>query len=122
MEDRIFDSEDRVILISSLTIIEIISAFSKKRRIEVITKSDFESLVSKFFSDAVGDFVIIELDESSTRGSIELIMKHDLRTLDSIQLSSALSLKRFSPTFVCADANLCKAARKEKLKVKNPEK
>lgn len=120
--DKIFDSKDKVILISSLTIVEIVSAFNKKKNRREITKTDFEFLVSRFFSDALENFVILELEDLNIKKSIELVLKHNLRTLDSIQLSSAISLKRFFPIFVCSDVNLCKAAKKEKLKIKNPEK
>jgi len=50
----------------------------------------------------------------------DLIMHHGLKTLDSIQLSSALLIKDVINYFVCCDNRLITAAKKEKLKIINP--
>jgi len=50
----------------------------------------------------------------------DLIMLHGLKTLDSIQLSSALLIKDGINYFVCCVNRLITAAKKEKLKIINP--
>lgn len=53
--------------------------------------------------------------------SITLVLKRNLRTLDSLQLAVALGLKELKVTFVCADKKLVSIAEKEGLKAINPE-
>lgn len=119
--DKIFDSEERTIIISNLAITEIISAFNKKRIKREISKEDMDLVLSRFFSDVIEDFVVLGLEDIHIKLSIELILKHDIRTLDSLQLSIALGIKEFNLIFVSADSDLCKVAKKEDFQVINPE-
>ncbi len=118
--DRIFESDDGVVVISSLSIVEAISAFKRKVSIREITRNDLNVFISKFFSDVLKDFLVLELNEKHIPRAIKLVTERDLRTLDSLQLSIAIDLKDVDSVFVCSDSDLCTVAKREGLNVINP--
>lgn len=106
--DEMLDDEDADVLLSSLTVVESVSAFRRKHNRREISESEMEQLVGVFFREALDDFVIIPLEESLLRFSFELVLQDDLRTLDSLQLSAGLSLAEQlnDVVFVTADEEL----------------
>jgi hypothetical protein len=119
--DKIFNEDDRALIISSLSITEIVSALNRKKEEKVISKEDLDIVLSRFFHDAIKEYVVVELDEEHMKDSIMLVLKRNLRTLDSLQLAIALRLKELEIVFVCADRKLVTVASKEGLKTINPE-
>jgi hypothetical protein len=63
------------------------------------------------------------MDESYHQFSFDLVLKVDLRTLDSLQLSAALSTvtESSAPTFVSADVDLLAVAADRGLETLNPD-
>jgi predicted nucleic acid-binding protein len=120
--DRLISSEIPTV-ISSLSVIETTSAFRRKYNRDEITEDEMNALLGEFFREALDDFIIVPLDESLTQFSFELVTADDLRTLDSLQLSAALSLatEEESPVFVCADTDLVSTAKQHGLDTVNPE-
>jgi len=106
--DEILNRDDAEILISSLTVIESVSAFRRKYNRGEISESEMEQLISVFFQEALDEFVILPLEESLLNFSFELVLEDDLRTLDSMQLSAGLSLAQEleDVAFVTADEEL----------------
>lgn len=119
--DRIFSEEDIAIVISSICITEMVSAMNRKKEDKTISKNDLDAALSRFFQDAIKEFLILELDDGHIKDSVALVLKHGLRTLDSLQLSVAIGLRESKPIFVCADNKLVSVAEKEGLKAINPE-
>lgn len=119
--DRIFSENDEAIVISSICITEMVSALSRKKEERAISKEDLDAALSKFFHDAIKDFLILELDDGHIKDSIVLVLKRNLRTLDALQLAVAIGLKDVNPVFVCADKKLVSAAEKEGIEAINPE-
>ncbi len=119
--DKIFSQDDRVIVISSISITEMVSALNRKKEDKTILKEDLKIALSKFFHDAIKDFLIIELDGEHIKGSIMLVLKRNIRTLDALQLAVAIGVKELKVTFVCADKKLVSVAEKEGLQTINPE-
>ena len=119
--DKIFFEDDRAIVISSISITEMVSALNRKKEDKIISKEDLKIALSKFFHDAIKDFLFIELDGEHIKGSIMLVLKRIIRTLDALQLAVALGLKELKVTFVCADKKLVSVAEKEGLQTINPE-
>lgn len=114
--------------ISRLTLIEIQSVFAGKVRTGVITESDFQLLRRRFLTDVTKrQLLVVRMTGLHYQGAEQLLRKHatsrSLRTLDALQLSVALSLRkqRMLDHFVCADRNLCTVAGLEGLLVINPE-
>jgi predicted nucleic acid-binding protein len=116
VDDLVEDDESEV-LISSLTVIESVSAFRRKHNRGELSESEMNQLLGVFFREALDDFVIVPMDESLLTFSFDLVLDDDLRTLDSLQLSTALSLARELETieFVSADEELVNVAARHGL-------
>lgn len=106
--DEILDRDETDILISSLTVIESVSAFRRKYNRGDVSESEMEQLIAAFFREALDEFVILPMEESLLNFSFELVLEDDLRTLDSLQLSVGLSLAQDVDdlVFVTADEAL----------------
>lgn len=119
--DELLESDDTVV-ISSLAIIETVSAFRRKINMGDISEEQANYLLSAFFEEALEDFVIVPIEESVLSFSFDLILQDDLRTLDSLQLSAAHSLDPGEQrlTFVSADEDLVSTARQRGLDARNP--
>jgi len=104
--------DDRTVVISSLAVIETLSAFRRKYNRGEIGENDMNALLASFFREALDDFVIVPMDESIQQFSFDLILEDDLRTLDSLQLSAALSTsgEDIEVVFVSADRELVSVA------------
>lgn len=96
---------DRTIVISSLSVIETISAFRRKFNRDELTENEMNTILGEFFREALKDFLIVPLEESALQFSFDLALENDLRTLDSLQLSTAMAIssEEDTVTFVCAD-------------------
>jgi predicted nucleic acid-binding protein len=81
--------DEREVVISSLSVIETISAFKRKLNMGELTEDELWELLSTFFQEALDDFVMIPVEESFLEFSFDLVVEDDLRTLDSLQLSAA---------------------------------
>ncbi len=81
------------------------------------------SLLNAFFVEALESFHILPLEESIVQFSFDLVLRDDLRTLDSLQLSAALSIDpgQETVTFVSADSELVSVAQKHDLDTIHPD-
>ena len=119
--DELIDSDDDVV-ISSLAIIETVSAFRRKYNRDELPRDRMNGLLSEFFEEALEDFVIVPVEESIVSFSFDLVLEDDLRTLDSLQLAAALSLDTDSRgvRFITADGQLKAVAERRNLPASNP--
>lgn len=119
--DRLVEGDDAVV-ISPLAIIETVSAFRRKYNRGQIAEETTNQLLSLFFEEALEEFVIVPMEESMLQFSFDLILEDDLRTLDSLQLSAAMSLDSGDDEvlFVSADSELVEVARRRGLDTLNP--
>jgi uncharacterized protein len=115
-------------LISRLGLVEAISAFALKVRDGQIQMTDFALYRKRLLADVRNRALsVIRVRVPHFKLADQLLQKHGmtskLRTLDSLQLASALDLRARAMLdhFVCADVNLCKIAAAEGLSVVNPE-
>lgn len=118
--NEIFDNSDGIFVITSLTVTEFVSAFVRKLYEGVISEDDFRLCLSEFAKDIISLFWIIDLERSHINKSISLIIKHNLRTLDSLQLSVFLDLSSLTPIMVTSDEALFNAVIKENFSVIKP--
>lgn len=115
--DEIFNNPDGIFVIGSITITEFVSAFTRKLHEGVITEDDLRACLSEFSKDIISSFWIIDLERSHINKSISLIAKHNLRTLDSLQLAVFLNLSPIMATF---DEALYNATLKEGFQALRP--
>jgi predicted nucleic acid-binding protein len=120
--DELIETDGSLVVISSLSIIETTSAFKRKQNRDEITEQQVDQLLGTFFQEALDDFIIVPFEESSLQFAFDLVLKQDLRTLDSLQLSAAITINQETDecTFVCADSELVSTAERSGLDVVNP--
>jgi len=125
--DALFMEQDRRIIISDLSIIELGSALAKKVREGEITVEKYHRAIGFFCQDVVTEAMQVEtLGEADKVVAAALLETHglrtNLRTLDSLQLAM---MKRLSETqldqVLCADQTFCSIIQREGLVVRNPE-
>lgn len=117
---------ETIVTISQLSLVEVISALTKRNRMNELILTDLEYAQAKFLQHCQEQYQVIPLDGSIVERAIQLLKVHPLRAYDAIQLSTALKVYAMSldyellMTFVCADQTLCQTAEKENLVAKNP--
>ena len=115
-------------LISRLTIVEMESVFALKARAGEIDQKAVLIARRRLEADlGHSRLLVAAVNDEHFRGARQLLFKHGaveaLRTLDALQLSAALGLKRAElvTVFVAADQKLCRVATLEGFAVTNPE-
>jgi uncharacterized protein len=125
--DKLLLAPDSKIVISRLGITEAVSAFALKVRSGELSLEDYVVCRKKFLGEVGrGLLSVVQLLVSHYRMAEHLIDRHAptrrFRTLDALQLSTAISLHQQGriDTFVSADAPLCEIASLEGIEVFNP--
>ena len=106
--ERFLLSCDRV-MVSALTRVELASVVARKVRMRELDDEGFRALSSAFEQDWLrGAFRIIALTSDTLTQAVQLIerwgLRRESRTLDALQLASALSSG--CDTFLCHDTRL----------------
>ena len=122
------DSEEETLLFTSrMTIVEVISAFSRRVREGTLTLQDFVSARDMFRSDCLDDYQVMPPSLAIVDQTCALLERYPLRAYDATRLATAigaqefLTRKEYSPvTFLSADDDLNDAAKAEDLTVDNP--
>jgi hypothetical protein len=68
----------------------------------------------------ITDFWILDIERQHIHDAQQLILRHRLRTLDSLQLSLLLVTRGLTPVFLCSDTRLFAAAKPEGITVQDP--
>jgi predicted nucleic acid-binding protein len=119
--DEIFEDTDNVLIISELALVEVTSALLRKRNQGEITASAMENALAQFARDVLSELIVADLTSDLVHRAREMVLKHNLRTLDALQLAFALEFQVLKPTFVCADAKLRDAAQAAGITTLDPE-
>jgi len=127
VDDRADGEWCNAVASSSLSVVEVVSAFTKRHRMRKISEGLTAALISRFLRDGRQRCTLLEADSTVIDTAVQLIQRHPLRAYDAVQLATALILNRvliadkLPPlTFVSADDVLCKAAQAEGLPAENP--
>lgn len=109
------------IVLSRLATIEIIALLTRKQREGLITPAEFLRIRNSVSAHLRTQYSIVEFEPSVLARARRLLVRYPLRTLDSIQLASALEAAQFfNLTFVSADTRLLAAASAEGLTTDDP--
>jgi len=121
--DSLVTDDDTKVVLTSIAVVETVSAFRRKYNREDIGDDVLDELLASFFDEALSDFLILPTEESLLVNSFELVLDDDLRTLDSLQLSAALSVSENVEelVFVSADKELVSVAENKGLQTQNPD-
>ncbi len=112
-----------VIIISHLTSIEFLAALSRRQKEGNINIANFTILSGAFLTDKDEFYLTLDIDDPVIIRARSLVTRYPLRTLDAIQLASALeaiNLLGARPTFISADTRLLTAASAEGLPIDDP--
>lgn len=127
--DRLFkeiETSEHRLATSFLAVLEFVSAFRRLVKAKEISQEIFADSLARFVADVERYFAISSVDDTTISKSISLIMKHAVKTADSIHLASAIELREILKIskerliFVGDDEELCIAALNEKTDVINP--
>jgi predicted nucleic acid-binding protein len=121
--DSLVTDDDTKVVLTSIAVIETVSAFRRKYNRDGISDNLLDDLLASFFEEALSEFLILPTEESLLGNSFELVLEDDLRTLDSLQLSAALSVSENVEdfAFVGADKELVSVAESKGLETINPD-
>ncbi|MDY0302072.1 MAG: type II toxin-antitoxin system VapC family toxin [Trichlorobacter sp.] len=100
--------------LSGIALPEIISAFCRLQRENLITQLQYCQLKTMLMTDII-DAAICDLTPEVIRGTVIALENNVLRGMDAIHVGSALVLK--ADVFVSADARQCLAAQRAGLQV-----
>ena len=118
--DTVFVEADATFIIVSITIAELTSALVRKQEAGEISEEGLRHTLSKFSEDLIREYWILDIERHHIHQAQQLILRHSLRTLDSLQLSLLLVVRDLSPVFLCSDARLLAAARAEGITTLDP--
>ena len=112
---------------SELSLVEVFSAFCRKKRDKAITDVDLRAHIRDFEIAANNEYDLYPLDSTIIAESQRLLEKYPLRTGDAIQLASAVVVRTSllnaglpEPIFLASDNKLLDAAIAEGFTIDNP--
>jgi uncharacterized protein len=116
-------SAGNVIAICELTPVEFFSSLTKRARTGTLMPASILILQTGFLAHYTREYVSVLLEGRVMTNTRVLVNKYPLRTLDAIQLSSALEFANVfnePVVFISADTNLLTAAAAEGFTTDNP--
>lgn len=123
----LFNETDASFFVAHVVIVEVVSAFTRRMRENIITPGEYQELLTAFQTHCVRDYRLITAIGNVIDSTSYVLERYLLRALDAIHLSAALIVNQqllashFSPlVFLCADDRLLAAAAAEGLAVDNP--
>ena len=112
-----------VIVVCDLTAVEVFSTLARRQREGTIAPADIVILQTRFLADFGQEYLSIALEDSVLSRARDLLNRYPLRSLDAIQLASAIEAAIIlgEPlTFLSADRNLLNAAVGEGFRIDDP--
>ena len=106
--------------VSMLAEFEFLSALQRRRIGETLSEEQALQAKAAFYLDWTSSYRRQLLSDEVLSVARNLLGKHRLRTLDSMQLASAMVLAKPTVTFVTADRALAETARLEGLATYDP--
>lgn len=112
-----------VIVISQLTTVEMYSLLARRLRDGTLSLVNYTSLQADFDYHAEKEYITVPLEKPVLSKAQALLSAYPLRTLDAIQLASAIEAQttlNVTMTFVSADTRLLAAAAGEGFSTDDP--
>ncbi len=116
-----------LLVTSQLTTVEASSAFARRLREGSLTPAQYADCLNAFTEDCLTLYQLVEIGNTVLASARDLVQRQPLRTLDALQLASALTVSRLFAnqnlpplTFLSADDRLLAIAQAEGLQTDNP--
>ena len=125
---RLLEGKTDVFYQTFIAPIEFASALYRRLRAGELTGAEVTILLRSYVAHSHQDYLLVPYSDALMARAATLVARQALRTLDAVQLASALELRDKLPLeelplcFMAADDRLLNAAREEHLQVVNPEK
>ena len=123
--DKVIDTKEHSLVTSTISILEYVAAMRRIQKANIISEDDFNDAISIFRKD-MDHFSLRPFNDELLAKTINVVMDHALRTVDSIHLATVLELKEMmakideDTILVSNDNEMCDAAKKEDLAVLKP--
>lgn len=114
---------NNVIIMSELAFVEMRSLLARRVRDGVLTPSDANALRNDFLLHGNNEYLIVLVETNVLNQAARLVDQYPLRTLDAIQLASAIqavNVLALPMTFISGDKNLLAAAAGEGFGIDDP--
>lgn len=120
-------NESGTIMSSKLSIVELFSAFNRRRREATISEINYSDFTRDFSTASGEEYDLIDLSDSIIIIARRMLEAYSLRTGDSVQLASAIHVREIlldsqlqAPIFLASDNKLLDAAIAEGFTTDNP--
>jgi len=116
----LFADPDNTFFISQIALVEIASAFQRRKTRGEMNPESLTHALERFDADVLNSLAVVEINRELIDQARSLVLSNNLRALDALQLASALGTKSESLVFISADERLVQAAQANGLSVLNP--
>ncbi len=120
-------AQNNSIITAKLSIVEVFSAFNRRKREVTISQIDYDDFAKDFSAISNNEYHLLDLTDSIIAESKRLLETHPLRAGDSIQLATAIYARNLlqnsqlpTPIFLASDNKLLDAAKAEGFTTDNP--
>lgn len=115
------------IITAKLSVVEVLSAFNRRRREAAISQVDYNDFAKDFSTISNNEYHLLDLNDSIIAESQRLLETYPLRAGDAVQLATAIYSRNMlqnsqlsAPIFLASDNKLLDAAIAENFTTDNP--
>ncbi len=115
------------IITAKLSVVEVFSAFNRRRREATISQIDYDDFAKDFSTISNNEYILLDSSDFLIAESQRLLETHPLRAGDAIQLATAIYARNMlqnsglsAPIFLASDNKLLDAAIAEGFTTDNP--
>lgn len=126
-QNLVLPASNNEIITAKLSIVEVFSAFNRRKREATISQIDYNDFANDFSTISYNEYLMLDLSDSIIAESQRLLETHSLRAGDAIQLATAIYSRNMlqnsqlpSPIFLASDNRLLDAAIVEGFTTDNP--
>ena len=126
-QNLVLSASNNIIVSAKLSIIEVFSAFNRRRREATISQIDYNNFAKDFSTISNNEYLLLDLNDTIIADSIRLLETYPLRAGDAIQLATAVYVRDLlqtsqlsAPIFLASDDKLLNAAIAEGFIIDNP--
>jgi uncharacterized protein len=126
-QNLVLPASNNSMITAKLSIIEVFSAFNRRKREATISQIDYNYFAIDFVSNSNNEYHLLDLTDSIIVESQRLLETHPLRAGDAIQLATAIYARNMlqnsglsAPIFLASDNKLLDAAIAEGFIIDNP--
>jgi len=126
-QNLLLPASNNSIITSKLSVVEVFSAFNRRKREATISQIDYADFAKDFLTISNDEYHLLGLNDFVIAESQRLLETHPLRAGDAIQLATAIYARNMlqnsqlpPPIFLASDTKLLDAAVAEGFTTDNP--